>query len=108
MVLHAVDRAALYRHLEALERGAAAEAAAPMHCHNFVNNADIVPRLLGSSLDAVHEAMESYIPSMKVWTLAATQLSRPCERSTERRKTRFLLSGWLGSDGLIAPRRGRG
>jgi len=37
-----------------------------LQCHNFVNNADAVPRFLGGSLNAVHQAVESYAPSMSV------------------------------------------
>jgi hypothetical protein len=34
--------------------------------HNLVNNADVVPRLLGTSLDPLHSALESYLPLMRV------------------------------------------
>jgi hypothetical protein len=67
MVLYSTDRAALYQKLAQLEEAAEARhPATPLHFHNFVNNADLVPRLLGKSLDSVHAAVEYYIPSMKV------------------------------------------
>lgn len=66
MVLYSTDRAALYQKLAQLEEAAEARhPATPLHFHNFVNNADLVPRLLGKSLDSVHAAVEYYIPSMK-------------------------------------------
>ena len=66
MVLYSPDTATLYQALAELEEAAEARhPATPLHFHNFVNNADLVPRLLGKSLDSVHAAMESYIPSMQ-------------------------------------------
>lgn len=71
MVVYSNDARAAYRQLEDLEQFAEANCVdgAKLEFHNFVNNADIVPRLLGTSLDSVHEAMEGYIPSMKVHSL---------------------------------------
>ena len=71
MTLYATNAAVLYQQLAAFEEAAEATYAgqAKLQFHNFVNNADIVPRLLGTSLDTVHDAVEGYIPSMKVcWT----------------------------------------
>ncbi|KAK9839203.1 hypothetical protein WJX81_001055 [Elliptochloris bilobata] len=69
MVLHAADPDALFQRLRALE--AAAEATgggaggrAVLQFHNFVNNADVVPRLLGTSLDAVHAFLAAYVPGL--------------------------------------------
>ena len=68
MALYATNAAVLYQQLAAFEEAAEATYAgqAKLQFHNFVNNADIVPRLLGTSLDTVHDAVEGYIPSMKV------------------------------------------
>lgn len=71
-VVYAEDAPALYDALTLLEsrgwssRHARRPADAQIFFHNFVNNADVVPRLLGKSLDSVHEQMEYYIPSMRV------------------------------------------
>lgn len=67
MVIQAHESALLYEQLEALDGFAQAQlpAGCRIQYHNFVNNADIVPRLLGSSLESVHGAVEAYIPSMK-------------------------------------------
>ena len=68
MVLYSTDKPSLYRELGVLED--LAERHSPghvkLHFHNFVNNADLVPRLLGTSLDSVHNTVERFIPSMKV------------------------------------------
>jgi hypothetical protein len=64
MVLYGEDAAKLYGGLQKLE--AAAEAAAgraghpPLHFHNFVCGSDIVPRLLGASLETVHNSVADY------------------------------------------------
>ena len=34
--------------------------------HNFVNNNDIVPRLLGASMSYVHECLAVVVPSVLV------------------------------------------
>ena len=71
-VIYSEDPGALYAALTSLEsrgwftRQATRPAAAELHFHNFVNNADIVPRLLGQSLEAVHDRLQHYIPSMQV------------------------------------------
>lgn len=75
-VVYSEDPAALYPALTSLEaRGWSARqtrrpAHAELHFHNFVNNADVVPRLLGQSLEAVHDSLQYYLPtyvSMQVW-----------------------------------------
>ena len=35
-------------------------------CHWQVNNADVVPRLLGTSLDFLHSYMAYYLPALGV------------------------------------------
>lgn len=68
MVLYSKDKSALYHKLAVLEELAKGQSPshAKLHFHNFVNNADLVPRLLGTSLDSVHGVIEGYIPAMKV------------------------------------------
>lgn len=63
MVLHARDPDVMYRSLADLE---ASIGISKLEIHNLVNNADIVPRLLGTSLDPVHDAVESMFPTLKV------------------------------------------
>lgn len=72
MVLYSDNPSQMYKQLHALHRAAEGRGRKrKLQCHNFVNNADAVPRFLGSSLDAVHQAMENYAPSMSVrsWLL---------------------------------------
>lgn len=72
MVLYSDDPSQMYKQLHALHRAAEGRGRKrKLQCHNFVNNADAVPRFLGSSLDAVHQAVENYAPSMSVrsWSL---------------------------------------
>lgn len=66
MVLYSEDKSTLYNKLAVMEELAASQSPqVKLHFHNFVNNADLVPRLLGSSLDSVHSTVERFIPSMK-------------------------------------------
>lgn len=68
MVVHSDAPDRLFRQLAKMERWAEASggAAAPqLQFHNLVNNADVVPRLLGTSLDMLHAVMESYVPLIK-------------------------------------------
>lgn len=54
--------------MQAMERAAEAwgGAGAPqLQFHNLVNNADVVPRLLGTSLESLHELLESYLPMIQ-------------------------------------------
>lgn len=70
-VLYSEDASALYEALSSLESrgwsadGSSRPADAQLHFHNFVNNADVVPRLLGSSLDSVHDRIQQYVASMQ-------------------------------------------
>ena len=67
MVLYSEVPSEMYKQLHKLEQ--AAEGRGRKHklqCHNFVNNADAVPRFLGGSLNTVHQALETYAPSMSV------------------------------------------
>ena len=67
MVLYSDAPAEMYEQLHALAKAAQGRAKKQkLQHHNFVNNADAVPRFLGASLDAVHQAVESYVPSMSV------------------------------------------
>ena len=69
MVVHSEVPERLYRQLATMERRAEASGGADapqLQFHNLVNNADVVPRLLGTSLDVVHAVMESYVPLIKV------------------------------------------
>ncbi len=69
MVVHSEAPERLYRQLATMERRAEASGGADapqLQFHNLVNNADVVPRLLGTSLDVVHAVMESYVPLIKV------------------------------------------
>ena len=55
--------------MQAMERAAEASggAGAPqLQFHNLVNNADVVPRLLGTSLEALHDLLETYVPMIQV------------------------------------------
>ena len=55
--------------LQAMERAAEASGgsgAPQLQFHNLVNNADVVPRLLGTSLEALHDLLETYIPMIQV------------------------------------------
>ncbi|BDA46815.1 hypothetical protein COCOBI_09-2680 [Coccomyxa sp. Obi] len=68
MVVHSEVPERLYRQLGTMERRAEASGGADapqLQFHNLVNNADVVPRLLGTSLDVVHAVMESYVPLIK-------------------------------------------
>lgn len=66
MVLYSEDPPQMYKQLHMLERAAEGRGRKrKLQCHNFVNNTDAVPRFLGGSLNAVHQAVESYAPSMK-------------------------------------------
>ena len=52
-----------------MERAAEASGgsgAPQLQFHNLVNNADIVPRLLGTSLDSLHGLLEAYLPMIQV------------------------------------------
>ena len=52
-----------------MERAAEASggsSAPQLQFHNLVNNADVVPRLLGTSLEALHELLETYVPMIQV------------------------------------------
>ena len=41
-----------------------------LHIHNFVNNADVVPRLLGPQLDGMYQAVHALVPSIQVRSTA--------------------------------------
>lgn len=69
MVIHSPSPSSLYVSLQKLEQHPAY--AGRLQFHNFVNNADIVPRLLGSALDSIHTFAESYVPLLKVRLLLA-------------------------------------
>ena len=59
--------------LQAMERAAEASGgsgAPQLQFHNLVNNADVVPRLLGTSLESLHGLLEAYIPMIQVWVFA--------------------------------------
>ena len=61
--------------MQALERAAEAfggSGASQLQFHNLVNNADIVPRLLGTSLDSLHGLLEAYLPIIQVCTAHAS------------------------------------
>lgn len=67
MVLYSEAPVEMYKQLHALAKAAQGRGRKQkIHCHNYVNNADAVPRFLGGSLNAVHQALESYVPSMSV------------------------------------------
>jgi len=54
---------------QAMERAAEASGgsgAPQLQFHNLVNNADVVPRLLGTSLESLHGLLEAYIPMIQV------------------------------------------
>lgn len=93
MVIYADNGSRMYAQLRDLEAAAeaaglgAAQAAAAgagvpprrgaarLRFHNFVNNLDLVPRLLGRSLDSVHTYAEALFPSLRVRTRALCELS---------------------------------
>ena len=55
--------------LQTMERAAEASGgsgAPPLQFHNLVNNADVVPRLLGTSLDSLHGLLAAYLPMIQV------------------------------------------
>lgn len=91
MVLYSADKPSLYRELVALEQHAQSQSSSSgnLHFHNFVNNADLVPRLLGTSLDSVHDNLERYISSMKVGNLRI-RISM-CSRFSDFTNSRILL-----------------
>ena len=66
MVIHASDSVKLYQELADLEHTIGMQHGGALSFHNFVNNADPVPRLLGGSLDAVHGYLEAKLPQIKV------------------------------------------
>ena len=66
MVLYSEDPSVMYQQLHTLEAAQGRNRRSKLQIHNFVNNADAVPRFLGGSLNAVHSAVESYVPSMSV------------------------------------------
>lgn len=67
MVLYSEASAEMYKQLHSLAKAAQGRAKTQkLQHHNFVNNADAVPRFLGGSLNAVHQAVEGYVPSMSV------------------------------------------
>lgn len=75
MVLYSNNPAEMYTQLQDLQKAAQGRRRMPhLQCHNYVNNADAVPRSLGSSLDALHQAVESYVPIMGVSLSALTLL----------------------------------
>ena len=55
MVVYAEDREQAYEHLAALEANVELDEGCSLSFHNFVNNADIVPRLLGGSMMGIHD-----------------------------------------------------
>ncbi len=60
--------------LQTMERAAEASGgsgAPQLQFHNLVNNADIVPRLLGTSLDSLHGLLEAYVPMIQVWIVTS-------------------------------------
>ena len=67
MVLYTDNPSTMYQQLHTLQRTAESRGRKrKLQIHNFVNNADAVPRFLGGSLNAVHSAVEAYVPSMSV------------------------------------------
>lgn len=79
MVVYSLSPSKLYDQLQKLEAAAekqAGDAHPPLQFHNFVNGADIVPRLLGASLDSVHTAIGSYSKILEYFTAGVKQLSR--------------------------------
>lgn len=67
MVLYSDVPPEMYKQLHKLEQAAEGrDRKHKLQSHNFVNNADAVPRFLGGSLNTVHQALESYAPSMSV------------------------------------------
>ena len=69
MVVHSVETAQAYEQLKALEPEL--DEGCTLSFHNYVNNADPVPRLLGSSLDQVHGWLETWVPKIKVRGITA-------------------------------------
>ena len=67
MVLYSQHPAEMYKQLQDLQNAAhGRKRTHRLQCHNYVNNADAVPRSLGSSLSALHHAVEDYVPAMSV------------------------------------------
>ena len=66
MVVYAEDREHSYTQLACLESKLKLHQNCSLSFHNFVNNADPVPRLLGGSLDALHSFMTTKITRMEV------------------------------------------
>ena len=67
MVLFSEQQSEMYKQLHKLKKAAAGRGRRhKLQWHNFVNNADAVPRFLGGSLNTVHQAIESFVPSMSV------------------------------------------
>lgn len=76
MVLYSQHPAEMYKQLQDLQKAAhGRKRTHRLQCHNYVNNADAVPRSLGSSLSAVHQAVEVYVPAMSVSKALMTELS---------------------------------
>lgn len=77
MVLYSNNPAQMYKQLQELQKAAQGRRRTfKLQCHNYVNNADAVPRSLGSSLDALHQAVESVMPSLSV--SACNRLAAMC------------------------------
>lgn len=69
MVLYSQSPALLFQKLQALESWAERQSRCrhpPLQFHNYVNGADIVPRMLGSSLSAVSAGLASYVSYFQV------------------------------------------
>ena len=76
MVLYSQHPAEMYKQLQDLQKAAhGRKRTHRLQCHNYVNNADAVPRSLGSSLNAVHQAVEGYVAAMSVSKVLLTELS---------------------------------
>ena len=67
MVLHSMNAAEMYT---ALQQHMARHSplGQQLHIHSFVNNADVVPRVLGPQLDGMYQAVHALVPSIQVQT----------------------------------------
>lgn len=82
MVLYSENPAGMYSQLQHLQTVAQGQGVTrKLQFHNIVNNADIVPRALGCSLNCIHQALETYLPSLSVSAglhLCCTHTRRVC------------------------------
>ena len=92
MVLHSLDAAEMYTSLQQ-HMARHSPRGQQLHIHSFVNNADVVPRVLGPQLDGMYQAVHALVPSIQVQTPASVCTRQHMRVSSCTKVMRFCTFG---------------